>query len=694
MITEDSFEFQEVPEDKKLTDWKKEPSVRSLQEDLIGASRSHEDHKNKVELWLDNLNITGTAKRTFQKNRSSIVPRLIRKQAEWRYAALCEPFLSTDDVFEASPQTFEDKSSAEQAGLVLNHQFNAKIDKVRFVDEYIRTAVDEGTVITRVGWEYRDEIQEVEVPDFELVPVADPEQYQAMLQQGLEPVEEIQVGSHMEEQTVVLANHPTIEVCDYKSIIIDPTCEGDVSRANFIIYKFQTSIAQLEKAGNYINLDEINTDSIEGYTLEDEDDRIRDTNNFTFKDRPRKKLTAFEYHGYWDINDTGILEPIKVTFVGNVIIQIDESPYPDKEFPFVVVQYLPVRKSLYGEPDGALLEENQKIIGAVTRVMIDILGRSANGQTGMAKGALDLINKRKFDKGEDYEFNPNVAPDRIFYTHTFQDIPQSAQYMLDLQNREAEALTGVKAFHMGMTGEALGTTATAVRSALDATSKRELGILRRLAQGLIAIGRKMMAMNREFMSEEEVVRITNEEFVTIRRDDLAGHYDIRLTISTAESDNHKAERLAFMLQTMGNNMDPGLSRMILADIAKLHKMPTLAKGILDYQPQPDPYQERMKELQMAMLEAQVMNEQAKGRENATDVGLKEAKTQTELAKGRHLNSQSDLKDLDFLKVDSGQKQAEEMAMENEKFKQQLDLKAADTLLAAGSNLNKSPGGRI
>jgi hypothetical protein len=49
---------------------------------------------------------------------------------------------------------------------------------------------------------------------------------------------------------------------------------------------------------------------------------------------------------------------------------MEENPFPDKKLPFISVQYLPTRKSIYGEPDGALLEDNQKIIGAVTRGMI------------------------------------------------------------------------------------------------------------------------------------------------------------------------------------------------------------------------------------------------------------------------------------------------------------------------------------
>jgi hypothetical protein len=37
---------------------------------------------------------------------------------------------------------------------------------------------------------------------------------------------------------------------------------------------------------------------------------------------------------------------------------MEENPFPDKKLPFISVQYLPTRKSIYGEPDGALLEDN------------------------------------------------------------------------------------------------------------------------------------------------------------------------------------------------------------------------------------------------------------------------------------------------------------------------------------------------
>ena len=95
---------------------------------------------------------------------------LIRKQAEWRYPALTEPFLSTDELFQVSPVSWEDRDAAIQNEMVLNYQFNTKIDKVRFIDEYVRAAVNEGTAIIRTGWCNYTRTVEEEVPVYAYYP--------------------------------------------------------------------------------------------------------------------------------------------------------------------------------------------------------------------------------------------------------------------------------------------------------------------------------------------------------------------------------------------------------------------------------------------------------------------------------------------------------------------------------------------
>ena len=671
-----------------LVDWTNPPSLSELKADFESAQVAHDVHVQEVDNWIKVLN--GDQAINNKQGRSKLVPKLARRQAEWRYAALSEPFLSTDDLFNTSPQTFEDKEFAVQNGMLLNYQLNCRMDKVKFIDEYIRTAVDEGTAIVRVGWEFEEDKRKVWEDIMEVQPVIDPQTGQPVVDPntGQPAMQEVKIGQKSKLKTVTVKNQPVLTVCDYNNIILDPTCEGDIEKANFAVYSFETSLSELKKDGRYKNLDDINFESAS--VLAEPDHAINsDDTSFTFKDKARKKVIAREYWGYWDIDDTGEVKPFVATWVGSTFIRMEENPYPDKKIPFVLVQYLPRRKNIYGEPDASLIEDNQKIVGAVTRGIIDIIGRSANGQQGVRKDALDVTNARKFERGDDYKFNSNVDPRQAFHMEVYPEIPRSALEVLNMQNNDAEALTGVKAFTQGISGQALGTTATGIRSALDATSKRELGILRRLSNGLNQIGRKVISMNAEFLDDEEIIRITNEDFVAVNRNDLGGKYDIKLNISTAEADEQKGSELAFMLQTMGNTMPPEMSQMILADIAKLRKMPDLAKRIEEYQPQPDPMAQQKMQLELALLQAQVANETAKGRENEVDVQLKTAKTQTEQAKARGMHSASDISDLDFVEKESGVGAAQKQAESDRKHAQNMEAKEHDRLSKLDQDALKS-----
>lgn len=681
-------------------EWSTPPTVSDLKEDLISSKSAHDTQVSKVNEWLDNLNITGSAKKKKVKGRSNVQPKLIRKQAEWRYAALSEPFLARPDLFQIDPVTYEDKPSAIQNEHLLNYQFNNKIDKTRFIDEYVRTAVDEGTAIVRVGWISEEEEVTRDETIYEFYPAqnhdeirqltayaqakqSNPAAYEAHtphhIKQALQYTEEQgvpivpkAVGQETITEVKLVKNHPTLEICEYQNVHIDPSCGGDLTKAEFVIYSFESNKSTLERQGIYQNLDQIVVQDNSSAPNDPEHTSYTE-DSFNFKDEPRTKVVVYEYWGWKDVDGSGMTVPIVASWVGDVMIRLEENPYPFKNVPFVNVQYLPVRKSVYGEPDGELLKDNQDIVGAVTRGAIDLMGRSANSQQGIRKDALDAVNKRRYDNGLDYEFNPAVDPRQAIIQHQYPEIPNSVGLMLSLQNNEAESLTGVKAFTGGISGDALGDTATSVRGALDAASKRELGILRRLADGITTLGKYIIEMNKEFLSDEEIVRVTNEEFVAIRRDELQGNFDLKLKISTAEEDNQKASELSFMLQTIGNSMPREFSQLILADIAHLRKMPELAKKIETFQPQPDPIQQQIQMLELQKLQAEINVLQSKGMEHQGQAILDQAKAGTEYAKQGNLQSDTDKKNLDFLEQESGVQHARELQKHSEQARGNMAL---------------------
>lgn len=657
---------------KKLVDWNNPPSVRDLKQDLAEAKSNHDLHVNKVNESLTALR--GELKIKIKEGRSKVQPKLVRKQNEWRYSALEEPFLSTDDMFIVNPVTYKDVEAAKQNMLILNKQFRTDIPKVKFINKYIRTAVNTGTVIVKLNWEYEKGMVTEEVPVY----TKTPEELYAALQQKINagqmteeeaiPImksgQPIQIGVESREVEEDVINRPVLQVKDSRNVIIDPSCEGDIDNAQFIIDIFLTDLSTLKKDSRYSNLDLISENQFNGASLDDYqyyDTEYKTDPNFKFQDKPRKKLVAYEYWGYWDINGDGIVKPIVATWIGDVMIRLEENPYPDKKLPFVVVQYLPPdHDTVYGDSDASLLKENQDIIGAISRSIIDLIGRSANAQQGVRKDLLDPINRDRFNKGMDFEYNPVTNIENALYMTHMPEVPRSALELIQLQNNEAEALTGVKAFTGGISGDALGSSVGGIRSALDATAKRELGILRRLSDGLKEIGKKIIAMNSVWLSDEEIIRITDDDFVAIKRSDLAGNFDLSLTVSTAEMDNQKASELAFMLQTTGNSLPFDITKIILTKIADLRKLPDLSKMIADYQPQPDPLEQQKAQLEIELLKAQIANERAKANENAVDVQLKAAKTQSELAKAGKLSSEKDRVDLDYVEQATGLNQDREL----------------------------------
>ncbi|UZV39855.1 portal protein [Xanthomonas virus PB119] len=684
---------------QNLTDWKNEPTLLALKRDLEAAKPAHQTQMTKIMEWDNLRNVSGSERPKKMRGRSAVQPKLIRRQAEWRYAAMSEPFLSNHRLFEVKPRTFEDTAGAKQNEILLNYQFDNQINKVQFIDDLVRADVDEGTALVRVGWkQHTIKINET-VPEFSHYEIETAEQAEA-LQQALQLKQSnrrgyeesvdpairaavdyydesgnatyaMQTGETTTKVDKIIENRPTLEVLNPYNVIIDPSCNGDLEKAMFIIVSFETNRSELAKEGKrYQNLDKVIWDNNSPATHPEHETITPDT--FQFNDKARKKVVAFEYWGYYDIHGDGTLVPFVATWIGNVLIRMELNPFPDEKLPFVLVRYSPKKRELYGEPDAELLGDNQRIIGAVMRGMIDIMGRSANGQQGMAKGMLDPLNQRRYDNGLDYQYNPNITPAAGLIQHTFPEIPQSAMVMLQLQNQEAESMSGVKGFGEGINSAALGDVAAGIRGVLDASSKRELSIVRRLSKAMQQIGTKMIAMNSEFLSEQEVVRITNDQFVTVRREDLKGNYDCVVEVSTPEQDNTQAQDLGFMLQTIGPNMDFNMTKLILVKIALLKRMPDLAMAIERFEPQPDP----MKELEQQKVQMQIQELQAKIAYYQAQAAKAEADAQ---ATG-----------IDAAKNATGQKHVEDMQKQQGQAEGNQDLAITNALLK-GRKEGEQPG---
>lgn len=709
--------------------------LKNLKADFEASKRLKSRNDSKINTWRREYN--GELYGNEKKNRSKFVYRLIKKQSEWQHAGLVDPFVSTPDIIRAKPVTWEDKEVSPKIEILLNTQFCRQFDRFNFMNKAIKVLDQEGTVVIRTGWEYKEKVIKEQIleeqpnPEFimlqeqamaiqanleQIAPMVKESQNSlAMLeQQGLSVDQAVASGvidpqvvagtqqmmaeaANLEQQLQALqeqlqsipqtievpriierlkpvCNRPTAMVCRNEDIFIDPTCQDNMDNCQFVIYRYETDMTTLKRAGVYKNLDKVShTLRDSEYVSKTRDDEGYDS-SFEFSDIARKKVVVHEYWGNYDIDGDGEAEAIVCTWVNDVIIQLRDNPFPDKQPPFIVVPFNSIPFSLYGESNAELLSDTQKIQTAIIRGLIDNMAMSNNGQKGVRNGALDEYNRVKFLNGENFEFNgtPND-----FYDGHFNEFPSSTFNMLQMLNAEAESITGVKNFYQGMHSNSLGSTATATTAIMDSAAARRLNIVRNIAENMVKpILRKWLAYDAEFLDEETQYRITNEEFVWLKRDDLGARIDIDLAISTSEDNKATASELSFLLQTIGPSEDPNLRKMIIADICDLYKKPELAKSIREYVPEPDPLAQRLQELQIQMLEAQIENERAKGGRAEIDSRLKEAKTKTELAKAANIESNTDSTDLDYLQkfygVNEKAKQANALEMEAAKHKFNMD----------------------
>ena len=610
----------------------KDRLLQDLKSDWKAAQVGQKNWVAKRDEWINET--YGKPYGNEVKGSSGLVSKDIKRQLEWLIPSITDPFLSTPDVIKANPVTFEDADAARQNELLLNTQFTRQFDRYNFINRAARVLATEGTCVIQCGWEYEDKkvVKQVET----IVTDEYGEQHISMAEM---------------EDLKVLVNKPIAKVCRGEDVYIDPTCMGDLDKAQFVIYRYETDLSTLRKDGRYKNLKQVAA----RLASDDYDYRPEDLTYFKFSDVARKKMVVYEYWGNYDVKGNGIATPVVCTWTDNdIIIRLEDNPYPDKKHPFLVVPFTPIPFQLQGEALAENIGDRQKIKTAITRGMIENMAKSNNGQVAIREGSLSAANKKRFREGKNFEFrgSPND-----FWQGSYNQIPGSAFNMLQLMDNDIESQTGVKSFSGGVTGNAIANTATGTRAVQDATGMRKLNLVRNIAENLMKpLMRKWMAYNAEFLDQETIVRVTNEKFVPIRRDDLEGRIDIDITISTVEDNNAKAQQLSFMLQTIGPALGTEFTQLVLEDITRLQKMPELADKIKNYQPKQDPNAEQAKQLEMQKmglenerLKAQIRELMGKVELEQIDGQVKEAKARLDMAKTEKLTSDKDLVDLQFLK---------------------------------------------
>ena len=160
-------------------------------------------------------------------------------------------------------------------------------------------------------------------------------------------------------------------------------------------------------------------------------------------------------------------------------------------------------------------------------------------------------------------------------------------------------------------------------------------------------------MNAMLLTEDDVIRLTNDIYIPVDPDNLNGDFDLKIDISTAEEDAAKVQDLAFLLQTGQGSFPFDFTKKILAEIARLKKLPDLAKFIESYTPEPDPVEQQKAQLELRKMELENMKIEAEIAEIANKARVNDAEVEVRNQRAGKLQSDTDNGNLKFFRSSEG-----------------------------------------
>ena len=401
-------------------------------------------------------------------------------------------------------------------------------------------------------------------------------------------------------------NQPFAEVIPHHELFFDST-ENNLEEANLVIHRYYSNLSTLYEQGVNANLDKVTPllDKSIGTLSPDVSEDLVDKqlSMVDYTDEPRRPVLITEYWGYYDIDDDGIVEPILCVVANDsVVIRLELNPLPDGKLPFLSVRQNAYTDNLiYGQGDPELLSVYQNQLTQMWRGAIDNMININSAQTGFPINYLSDTEYEHYKRGEDYIFNAQAGQPRptvykelpsSFYNLLQQITLRSDSIIGDMPNRDPSQTGG-----MGLSS-----------SVLTSLQHRRLDLVRAITWNiLIPMFKKWIIYGFTFLSTDELIRIVGKENYVTPPIDLwyLNGIDIAMEISTPELDQQKLQSISFVAQTMGQNSPPEITQMYQSKIFELTSMPKEAEFIKNYQPQPDPNEQKAQEMQLKQMELQV-----------------------------------------------------------------------------------------
>jgi hypothetical protein len=195
----------------------------------------------------------------------------------------------------------------------------------------------------------------------------------------------------------------------------------------------------------------------------------------------------------------------------------------------------------------------------------------------------------------------------------------------------------------GLDPGAMANTASGVQTLASMSQKRMGEVVRNISNLLSKVMTRWNDYNIAFLDNTEIENLVGQR-LQVSGAELKQDFDIRISVATDASIQAKIQQYNLMLQqsaSMAGSVPPHLMNMIYAKMLYLFEEPMMAEFVKNFQPQPNPMQQRMQQLEMAKLDADIQDTKASAM-------YKQTNAQENIKKLEHLDSEIDSMDMETM----------------------------------------------
>ena len=348
-----------------------------------------------------------------------------------------------------------------------------------------------------------------------------------------------ELGTVEEEVEENIFDGPEIELVDLYDFFWDPRAI-DMESARWVAHRtYQTfdHLEQLQKEGVYKNVALLKDATL--VSGDDEKASRRGTLGVAMPDELASKnegKNVIELIEYW--------EDEKVITVANrgIVIRDEANPYRHGKKPFVRIVDQSVPHEFLGIGELEPIETLQYELNDRRNQRMDNITLVLNRMWKVKNGANVDEDELVSDAGG------VVHTDNMDGIEALQmpDVTSSSYNEETLIKGDIQQTTGVSDFTRGVGSESLGNdTATGISLIQEAGNARFKLKIRNLEAGIEEIGRMMVSLNEQFLTEEKSIRVLGDEgieWTTIKPDDMRGNFDVMVQSGSTLPSNEAVER--------------------------------------------------------------------------------------------------------------------------------------------------------